>query len=113
MRLVFALIGALGCLLAAVGLELVFRKVTLAQNLDDRISRVLIIRSDIGQRLERAGGQSGEVQVTLTWNNRNDLDLEVIDPFGERIWYNHKNRARMAAWTWTAIPLTNYQRTAR
>jgi hypothetical protein len=90
MRLVFALLGALGCLLAVGGLEFVFRQINLAQNLDDRVSRVLIIRSDIGQRLEQAGGQSGEVQVTLTWNNHNDLDLKCIDPLGEEIAYQRR-----------------------
>lgn len=89
-RLFFALLGALGCLLAAGGMETVFNGVRLDQNLDDRISRVLIIRSETSRRLEQAGGQGGDVQIVLTWNNTNDLDLSCIDPNGERIWYQRR-----------------------
>lgn len=31
----------------------------------------------------------GDVQVTLTWNNAADLDLHVVDPRGEEIWFAH------------------------
>ena len=30
---------------------------------------------------------TGDVQVTLSWDNRNDLDLHVIDPVGEEIFF--------------------------
>jgi len=33
---------------------------------------------------------SGDVQVLLSWNNYNDLDLIVTDPYNETVWY--KNR---------------------
>jgi len=33
---------------------------------------------------------SGDVQVTLTWNNNCDLDLHVFDPQGEEIWWMDK-----------------------
>lgn len=33
----------------------------------------------------------GDIQVTLTWDNISDLDLHVIDPFGEEIYWDHKN----------------------
>jgi subtilisin family serine protease len=33
---------------------------------------------------------TGDVQVLLSWDNYNDLDLLVTDPYNERIWY--KNR---------------------
>jgi IPT/TIG domain len=32
---------------------------------------------------------SGDVQITLVWDDTNDLDLHVIDPSGEEIFYNH------------------------
>lgn len=32
----------------------------------------------------------GDVQITLTWDNIADLDLHVIDPNGEEIYWNHK-----------------------
>ena len=33
---------------------------------------------------------TGDVQITLSWNNAADLDLHVVDPNGEWIWYNHR-----------------------
>jgi hypothetical protein len=35
----------------------------------------------------------GDVQITLTWTNGADLDLHVIDPNGEEIWWDHKYSA--------------------
>jgi hypothetical protein len=34
---------------------------------------------------------TGDVQVTLRWETSADLDLHVIDPWGEEIYYSHKN----------------------
>jgi len=31
----------------------------------------------------------GDVQITLAWNNTADLDLHVIDPYGEEIYWNN------------------------
>lgn len=36
---------------------------------------------------------TGDVQVTLRWEGANDLDLHVMDPAGEEIFYQHKNSA--------------------
>ena len=36
---------------------------------------------------------SGDVQVTLTWDNTSDLDLHVTDPYGEEIYYNDRYSA--------------------
>jgi hypothetical protein len=33
---------------------------------------------------------TGDVQVTLRWEAAADLDLHVIDPNGEEIWYNYR-----------------------
>lgn len=41
--------------------------------------------SELQQRLDREGARSGDVQVSLMWNNYNDLDLHVVCPSGERI----------------------------
>jgi len=43
--------------------------------------------NEFRERLEKAGGKSGDVQVSLIWYNVNDLDLHVVDPNGERIYY--------------------------
>jgi hypothetical protein len=36
---------------------------------------------------------TGDVQVTLRWSNLNDLDLHVIDPAGEEIFFQHRTSA--------------------
>jgi subtilisin family serine protease len=33
---------------------------------------------------------SGDVQVLLSWENYNDLDLICVDPFGDYIWFENK-----------------------
>ena len=33
---------------------------------------------------------TGDVQVTLRWSAPADLDLHVIDPYGDEIWYDHR-----------------------
>ena len=45
---------------------------------------------DIEERLEREGGKGGEVQLSLAWDDYNDLDLHVFTPSGERIYFNNK-----------------------
>lgn len=49
-----------------------------------------LLLDDFSERLRQAGARSGDVQVSLEWKNINDLDLHVIDPAGERIFYNHR-----------------------
>ena len=40
---------------------------------------------ELQERLEREGARSSDVQVSLMWNNFNDLDLHIVCPSGERI----------------------------
>ena len=47
----------------------------------------------ISQRLNAAGAKSGDIQLSLIWNDFNDLDLHCFDPHNERIWYQHKRSA--------------------
>ncbi|MBH34056.1 MAG: hypothetical protein CMB74_01225 [Euryarchaeota archaeon] len=49
--------------------------------------------SELQARLEREGAQSSDVQISLMWNNYNDLDLHVVCPSGERIHGGHKTSA--------------------
>ena len=46
---------------------------------------------DLGDRLQKAGARTGDVQVSLAWNNGNDLDLHVETPGHEKIWYSNRN----------------------
>ena len=39
------------------------------------------------KRLKREGAKSGDVQISLIWNNFNDLDLHVITPSGQLIFF--------------------------
>ena len=41
--------------------------------------------SELQQRLNREGAMTGDVQISLMWENFNDLDLHVVCPSGERI----------------------------
>jgi hypothetical protein len=46
---------------------------------------------DFALRLEREGAQSGEIEIALIWGNINDLDLHVVDPAGEEIYFGNKS----------------------
>ncbi|HNF97164.1 MAG TPA: hypothetical protein PK493_07700 [Pseudomonadota bacterium] len=50
------------------------------------------IDAEIKKRVEAAGGvyEGVDVRASLIWDNRNDLDLHVITPSGEHIYYAHK-----------------------
>ncbi len=50
------------------------------------------IDAEVKTRVLAAGGQyeGVDVRASLIWNNRNDLDLHVVTPGGEEIYYAHK-----------------------
>ncbi|MDR0404088.1 MAG: VWA domain-containing protein [Treponema sp.] len=58
----------------------------------DSINLVLFFSAgtELSSRLNRAQALSGDVRISLSWNNRNDLDLYVVTPWGETIWYGGK-----------------------
>lgn len=90
-RLLFGAIGLCVALLTALGLNALFEALNTPTLLAG--SRVLLFETDdtITERLEQAGAQFGDPQFSLAWNNRNDLDLHVIDPAGNHIWYRQRN----------------------
>ena len=57
------------------------------------------IDAEIKQRVQAAGGlyEGVDVRASLLWNNRNDLDLHVIPPSNEEIYYAHK-QSRCGGW---------------
>lgn len=42
------------------------------------------------KRLRKAGAKTGDVQISLIWDNYNDLDLHVITPSNETIFFGHR-----------------------
>lgn len=67
---------------------------TINDSIEDRgntngTSQALLL-DDFTQRLQKAGARSGDVQISLEWKNKNDLDLHVTDPFGEEIFYRNR-----------------------
>ncbi|MGG5818615.1 hypothetical protein [Falsiroseomonas sp. HW251] len=48
-------------------------------------------RNDDLDRARREGGQEGRVQVILGWDTRDDLDLSIVCPNGQMIWYQQRN----------------------
>jgi hypothetical protein len=57
------------------------------------------IDAEIKRRVEGAGGQytGVDLRASLLWNNRNDLDLHVVTPRGEHIYFGNK-RANCGGW---------------
>jgi hypothetical protein len=47
-------------------------------------------KQEIDQLLQAKGAQTGDVQISLFWANKNDLDLQVVCPSGERIFWGHR-----------------------
>ena len=56
--------------------------VTSASNVSDAAS--------IERRLGQVSARGGDIQISLSWNNYNDLDLHCVDPSGDEIWYSHR-----------------------
>ena len=48
----------------------------------------------MARRLDEAGARTGDIQLSLCWNDSNDLDLHCFDPQGEQIWYSNKRSAK-------------------
>ena len=57
------------------------------------------IDAEIRQRVKAAGGmyEGVDIRASLIWNNRNDLDLHVITPRNEHIYYGAK-KATCGGW---------------
>ena len=89
-RVVFAVLGAVSCIVGAVIAGKLLQLPPLYHALQKVQTRVLINRNSLSQRVAAAGGHSGSVEIALLWNNKNDLDLSCVEPDGYRIWYADK-----------------------
>lgn len=49
-----------------------------------------VFSAEMQKRLTEAGAKSGEVEIALIWQNTADLDLHVVDPGNELIFFGHK-----------------------
>ena len=59
-----------------------------AANLQEEVesrAAAQVAMSELQERLAREGAKSGDVQISLMWDNYNDLDLHVVCVSGERI----------------------------
>ena len=53
------------------------------------------VTDSIKEKVKAAGGNvEGELRVSLSWFNYDDLDLHVVEPHGEEIMFNHKTSNR-------------------
>jgi Ca-activated chloride channel family protein len=59
---------------------------------DSTINQVLYFSDmpDFSSHLSQANAHSGDIRVTLVWNNRNDLDLHIVTPDNEEIYFDNK-----------------------
>ena len=93
-RFLFAAIGAIACVLAALALEGLYGQTRTSRWVDDHETPVLLFfshyRSETERRLQEANAKSGDVEITLTWNNLNDLDLHCVDPTNSEVFYGVK-----------------------
>jgi len=89
-RLTFGLLGALGCLIAATALELIFAPLGVEQWFNEQGTRVLIFNNNLVRPSSPLHPKTGDIQLTLRWNHLNDLDLHCIDPTGQQIFYGRK-----------------------
>jgi len=46
--------------------------------------------TNIQDALDKAKAESGDVQVSLFWSSKDDIDLHVVAPSGEEIYYGHR-----------------------
>jgi hypothetical protein len=49
--------------------------------------------ASIEKRLGEANAKGGDIQISLSWQNYNDLDLHCIDPAGQEIWFANRRSA--------------------
>lgn len=91
----FGLLGALGCMGGWLLGEPVLSqlKADAASGGQGARPTVLVFPNEYVQRQEREGAKSGDVQITLIWDNLNDLDLHCVNPAQDHIYFRNKKSA--------------------
>jgi Ca-activated chloride channel family protein len=58
---------------------------------EDSVNLALLFSDgdEFSARLAQSSARVGDLRISLTWNNRNDLDLHVVTPAGEEINFNY------------------------
>jgi Ca-activated chloride channel family protein len=58
---------------------------------EDSVNQVLLFSDgdEFSARLAQSNARTGDIRISLMWNNRNDLDLHVATPGGEEINFNN------------------------
>lgn len=49
-----------------------------------------VFSGEMAKRLKEAGAKEGEIEIGLIWRNTNDIDLHVLDPQGEEIFFSNR-----------------------
>jgi len=49
-----------------------------------------VFSGEMAKRLQEAGAKEGEIEIGLIWRNTNDIDLHVLDPLGEEIYFGNR-----------------------
>lgn len=89
--LIGLLVGACGGLVGAIVGQVGYSVTAGATQTADGESRTRsVFSAEMQERLQSAGAKAGELEIGLLWENRNDLDLHVVDPDGERIFYQRR-----------------------
>ncbi|KAF0172209.1 MAG: Uncharacterized protein FD161_4100 [Limisphaerales bacterium] len=97
--ILFGLLGALGCVLGWAAGEPLLKVIKPPAPKEGEEAKgqpaapVLVFSNELQKRLQREEAKTGDVQISLMWDNFNDLDLHCVDPTGERIFYGHKTSA--------------------
>ena len=94
--ILFGLLGALGCVLGWAAGEPLLKSIKPPvpkageEAKGQPAAPVLVFSNELQKRLQREEAKTGDVQISLMWDNFNDLDLHCADPSGEKIFYGHK-----------------------
>ncbi len=97
--ILFGLLGALGCVLGWAAGEPLLKSIKPPvpkageEAKGQPAAPVLVFSNELQKRLRREEAKTGDVQISLMWDNFNDLDLHCREPSGENINFSHKRSA--------------------